>query len=162
MIGNTVEITVPQDIKTTYDWVVDVDAPIKFIHKTGPIPGFKSYTLLDGDWKHEGARRDVILEDGSGLTESIKTIKRPTYFDYTLANIQSPALSKLLARGFGQWWFTEIDGGGTHVKWHYAFEPTSPLLAPLVWLFMKTAYRNFMKAAMREMDYFSKTEDLKL
>lgn len=162
MIGVTVELNVPQDIQTTYDWVVDVDAPIKFIHTHGPVPGFKSYKLLDGDWKHEGARRRVTLDDDSTLTESIKTIKRPDYFDYELQDIKNSLLAKvLLKRGYGQWWF-KTTNNGTHVKWRYAFEAKNPLLIPLLWLFMNLLYRGYMKAALRKMKRFSIEENLSL
>ncbi len=153
----------PQDAKTTYDWVVDVDAPMKFILQTGPVPGFKSYKLLDGGWKHEGARRRATLSDGSTATETIKTIKRPEYFDYGLDDFKdSPIAKYLLKRAYGQWWFTANPGGGTHVKWRYSFEPHSSLGVPFLWLFTKLVYRSYMNAAVKRMKHFSRTERLKL
>ena len=163
MIGTTIELEVPQDIATTYDWVVDVDAPIKFIHTYGPVPGFKSYKLLDGDWKHEGARRRITLDDSSTATETIQTSQWPNYFDYELTDFKdAPLLTILLKRGYGQWWFERTQDGGTHVKWRYSFEPQSPLVIPLLWLFTNIVYRRFMKAAVQEMERFSKDEGLRL
>ena len=164
MIGTTVELDVPQGIETTYDWVVDRDTPIRMIHSRGPVPGFKSYKLLDGDWKHEGARRRVTLDDGSTLTESIKTIQRPDYFDYELTDFKdTPALLRiLLKRSYGQWWFESTKDIGTHIRWRYSFEPQSPWLTPLLWLFTNTVYRSYLKAALQEMKRFSKDQGLSL
>ncbi len=162
LIGNSVEFTVPQDIKTTYDWVVAINGPSKFILKTGPVPGFKSYKLLEGDWKHAGDQRKVTLTDDSVITEQIKTITRPTYFDFEISDIQSPMLSKILARGLGRWWFESTPSGGTHVTWSHAFQPTNPLLAPLLWVFMHTLYKNLMKTGVKSILHYSRTEDFKL
>ena len=164
MIGTTVEFDVPQDIATTYDWVVDRDTPIKMIHTTGPVPGFKNYKLLDGDWKHEGARRRITLDDNSTSTETIKTIQRPSYFDYELTDFKdtSALLTLLLTRGYGQWWFERTQDGGTHIKWRYSFEPQNRWVSPLLWLFTNIAYHNFMQAAVQEMKRFSRDDGLRL
>lgn len=104
------------------------------------------------------------MDDARTATESIKTIKRPLYFDYELTEFKdtSALLTILLKRSYGQWWFESTKDGGTHIRWRYSFEPTSPLVVPLLWLFANTVYHNYMNAAMQEMKRFSRDEGLQL
>ncbi len=158
LIGTTHKLDVPQDIQTTYNWVVHPDTPIALVNRWGPLAGFDAYEMVEGDWTHPGSSRRITLDDGSHMTETIKTKDEPTYFDYELTDYSLPALRAVLKRSFGQWWFTTREDGGTHVVWTYSLEPRNVFAIPLVWLFVKTFYRAYVKAAMRDMDRISKRD----
>lgn len=151
MIGVTTRLEVTQDVTTTYNWLVDAEAALKFIQ------GVKNYELLDGTWSHEGDRRLITLDTDATLIETIKTIKHSKHFGYELTEFSGMSrLGKIfLIRGASQCWFRESIDGGTCVTWRFSYEPRNLLISPFLWLFMKTAYRANMKTAMRKMKRFS-------
>ena len=160
LIGTTQTFDVDQDIQTTFDWVVHPDAPVVFINGWGPIPGFDAYEITEGDWTQPGSSRKVTLGDGSNVTETIKTVNAPAYFDYELQGFTNPVLKAAFTRAFGQWWFTTREDGGTHVVWTYSFEGRNAVLTPVVWVFVNAIYRRYVKQAVSSLSTISKGEGL--
>lgn len=160
MIGTTEELDVKQDIRTTYRWVAHADTPIVMVTRKGPLGGFASYELITGDWTQEGSSRRISLDDGSKMTETIKTIEQPSYFDYQLDDYATPMLRRLFKRAVGQFWFTAMRDGSTQVVWRYSFQPAGPLVTPAVWLFVNTIYRSYMRNAVGNMKRISAEENL--
>ncbi len=65
-----------------------------------------------------------------------------------------------MKRSLGQWWFSIRDDGGTHVVWRHSLEPRNAIASPFVWLFVKTMYRPYVRAAMRDMARISEQDGL--
>lgn len=113
----------------------------------GPIPAVTSTSGQTGPWDVVGSSRTVHLADGSEARERVTACTTPASFAYTVAGFTNPV--RLLAReAHGQWWFAKAPGGGTDVRWTYAFEarswPAAALLAPVV----KLLWRGFMRRGL--------------
>jgi len=160
LIGTTQEFEVAQGIDKTYRWVVHPDTPIVLVTTRGPIAGFVSYEFIKGDWSEAGSSRRICLADGSKMTETITTTDAPAYFDYELTDFAPPLFRTLFKRSLGQWWFTSLPSGGTHIKWTYSFEPARAVLRPVVWLFVNTLYRSYIKNAVGNMKRISTDTEL--
>lgn len=151
MIGISTELNVKPDIATTYAWVIHPDTPKVLLTRWGPLAGFAGYELTSGDWTLEGSIRRITLSDGSQMTETIKTLNEPIYYDYELTEFAPLLMKSLFKRAYSQWWFAPRNDGSTHVIWRYSFEPANPLLAPVVWLFVQLIYRWFLAQAASNM-----------
>jgi polyketide cyclase/dehydrase/lipid transport protein len=88
----------------------------------GPLPAVVGTRDQTGDWDHVGAARTVELADGSEVREQITAHEAPSHFAYRLSGFTG-ALRLLVAHVDGAWWFSDAEGGDTHVRWMYVFQP---------------------------------------
>jgi hypothetical protein len=90
----------------------------------GPLPGVVSTRDQKGGWDHVGATRTVELTDGSEAREEITSYDEPSHFGYRLGGFTG-LVRLLITHADGAWWFTNTDGGDTHIRWTYTFQPRS-------------------------------------
>jgi hypothetical protein len=88
----------------------------------GPLPGVVGTRDQKGEWDHVGATRTVELADGSEAREEITSYDEPSHFGYRLTGFTG-LVRLLITHADGAWWFTEADGGDTHIRWTYTFQP---------------------------------------
>src|SRR5204863_8505531 len=95
---------------------------------------------------HPGARRVVVLEDGSTLVEEIQRLELPYRFGYRVSRF-SGTLGQIATEAKGTWEFVPT-ATGTQVTWTYTFDarscPTRPALRALV----GDAYHPYMEQAI--------------
>jgi hypothetical protein len=146
MIGVTLRKNIDRDVQAAYDLLVDPAAATKFLQ------GVKSYQLLGNGWSRIGDKRLITLDTGTTMLESIKKLEPPHHFSYEITdfNNTSRLINMLIRGGMSQCWFRVNKAGGTQVIWRFSYEPRNLLLAPGLWLFMHTAYRSFMKTAIKK------------
>ena len=88
----------------------------------GPLPAVVGTRGQTGAWDRVGASRTVLLGDGSEAREELTAYDAPAHFAYRLSGFTGPL--RLLVEGVdGAWWFAPAGGGGTGVRWTYAFRP---------------------------------------
>jgi hypothetical protein len=147
MIGVTLRISVDRDAQAVYDTLVDPSAATKFLQAV------KSYQLLGEGWSTVGDKRLITLYTGTTMIEKIKNFAPPHHFSYEITeiNTSSSLINMLITRGISQCWFRANKSGGTQLTWRFSYQPRTLLIVPLLWVFMHTAYRSFMKTAMKKM-----------
>jgi hypothetical protein len=125
MSARAVAVTVTGRAATTPDRAMAVIAPIdltRIFTGFGPLPAVVGTRGQTGGWDHPGAARTVLLGDGSEAREELTAYDPPSHFAYRLSGFTGPL--RLLVEGVhGAWWFTPNAGGGTGVRWTYAFRP---------------------------------------
>ena len=148
-----VRFVVPTDASLTFDQLSHPDTAIKFMGNYRGISGVKSYELLDDDWKSVGSRRQITMNNGSQILETIQSIEYGHHFTHNLTEfINSDIAAKsTIKSGYSQCHFQQNKDGSTTVKWRFALQPHKPILLPATWIYMKTAHRNFMKASVKNM-----------
>lgn len=90
----------------------------------GPLPAVVRTRDQKGEWDHVGATRAVELADGTEAREEITSYDEPLHFGYRLIGFTG-FVRLLITHADGAWWFTEVDGGDTHIRWTYTFQPRS-------------------------------------
>ncbi|NVB38259.1 SRPBCC family protein [Pseudenhygromyxa sp. WMMC2535] len=116
----TVSTTVDAPLGEVFDYVVDRETPARDLRGYGRVPGVRGdVQLTEGGWDHPGARRVVVLEDGTTLREDIEVLERPARFEYRVHDFQF-AINKLASEGRGEWTFAQTQAG-TRVTWTYVF-----------------------------------------
>jgi hypothetical protein len=131
-----------------FDFVVAEDVLPKVLLGYGPLPPVVSTSGHTGPWDQVGSRRIVHLRGGDRTGEEITAFERPEHFAYRVGDF-SHALKYLASHGGGEWWFDE-SRGSTLVRWTYSFTPRSPLLGPVLWAFVRTLWRGYMRVALDE------------
>lgn len=113
----------------------------------GPVPAVVRSSNQSGPWDVAGSSRTVHLKDGSTAREAVTECRTPAYFAYTVKDFTNPV--KFLAReARGQWWFDERPGGGTDVRWTYAFIPHNAVAGAVLRPIVAVAWRNFMRSGL--------------
>jgi hypothetical protein len=116
----------------------------------GPVPAVVRSSNQSGPWDVPGSSRTVHLEDGSTAREAVTDCRAPAYFAYTVKDFTSP-VRFLASEARGQWWFDERPGGGTDVRWTYAFVPRSAAAAAVLAPIVGHAWRRFMRAGLENL-----------
>ena len=103
-----------------------LDKPLQdIIHKTNSLPGVSgSYMLTKGEFGAPGSRRLNCLSDGSTLVEQVLESKRNTStfrFRYVVWNYTTEK-ARPIEYGVGDFYYSDIGGGRTHVTWTYSFK----------------------------------------
>jgi hypothetical protein len=120
-----VAITVEGSTRAPRERTFDVIVPIllsDIFTGYGPLPAVVGTRDQSGAWDHVGATRTVELADGSEAREEITSYDRGSHFGYRVSAFTGPA-HFLVAHADGAWWFTDAEGGGTHIRWTYTFQP---------------------------------------
>lgn len=148
-----VRFVVPTDAFLTFDQLSHPDTAIKFMGNYRGISGVKSYELLDDDWKSVGSRRQITMNNGSQILETIQSIEHGRHFKYLLTEFISSdiATKSTIKSGYSQCHFRQNKHGTTDVIWRFGLQPHKPILLPATWIYMKTVHRNFMKASVKKM-----------
>ncbi|HEY2160292.1 MAG TPA: hypothetical protein VGH24_03225 [Solirubrobacteraceae bacterium] len=87
----------------------------KIFRGFGPLPAVVGTRDQTGAWDHVGARRVVELADGSEVREELTAYEAPAHFAYRVSGFSGP-LRRLVSHADGAWWFSEREGGVTHVR----------------------------------------------
>jgi Polyketide cyclase / dehydrase and lipid transport len=139
------EVHAPPDV--VFDYVVREDTPARDLRSYGIVNGVRGgVRLTDGGWDHAGARRIVVLEDGSTLREQIERLERPTHFRYRVDNF-SFMLKDLASEGRGYWELVAIPGG-TRVKWTYVFTARACATRPALRAAMGAFFEPYMRQGL--------------
>jgi hypothetical protein len=120
-----IAVTVEAEARAPAERAFDAIAPIaleRMFERFGPLPGVNGTRDQTGAWDHVGATRVVELSDGSEAHERISAYSPPQHFAYRVSGFTG-ALRLLVEHADGAWWFSDRDGGSTHVRWTYVFQP---------------------------------------
>ncbi len=127
--------------------VVPIDLPSVF-RGFGPLPAIVAVTDQTGSWDAVGQTRTIRLSDGSEAQEALTDYDRPRYFAYRVSDLTGP-VRFLTTAARGEWWFEDVPGGATAIRWRYAFEPRSPLARPVLWAVARPLWQGYMYAVLR-------------
>lgn len=141
----TDEILAPVD--RVYDYVVREDTPARDLRGYGLVAGVRGdRRLTEGGWDHAGARRVVILEDGSTLHEEIEELARPSSFRYRVDAFDF-SIGWFASRGRGFWTFEPM-GDRTRVTWTYVFTARSCEARPALRAAIGTQFAPYMRRGL--------------
>lgn len=121
-------------IDRAWDVIVPCDLPSFFPGMKPAVPAITKVTDQTGDWDAAGQARQIHLDDGSSVHETIDAVDRPHTFNYTVGPFTG-LTGKLVVHAKGEFVFEEM-GGGTHVRWTYVWKPR-PGMQPVVWVLAK-------------------------
>ena len=129
-------------MERVFDFVVAEDVLPRILRRWGPIPAVAGTSGLTGPWNTPGSERTILLADGSTARERVLAWERPRRFEYRVDGFTSP-LGRLADHATGYWEFTET-ARGSSFRWTYAFEARGRLVAPLLSMFVRTAWARYM------------------
>ena len=129
-ISARVEEHVPRPPEQVFDFATACETFPKVLIPLGPVAGIAHADLLDGDRLRTGARRRIVLTDGSIIDEEVLTFERPSRHRYRWLNPPPAPFAWIVRGGEGDWTFTSFRDGTT-ITWTYRFELTSPVVYPL-------------------------------
>jgi len=113
-----------------FDFATACETFPKVLLPLGPVAGIAHADLLDGDGLRTGARRRIVLTDGSIIDEEVLAFERPTRHRYRWLNPPPAPFAWIVRGGEGDWTFTSFRDGTT-IVWIYRFELTSPIVYPI-------------------------------
>jgi hypothetical protein len=116
----------------------------------GPVPAVVRSSNQSGPWDVVGSSRTVHLKDGSTAREAVTECRTPAYFAYTVKDFTNP-VKFLASEARGQWWFDARPGGGTDVRWTYAFIPHNAVAAAVLQPIVAHAWRRFMREGLERL-----------
>lgn len=141
----TAVLDAPREV--AFDVIVPIDL-IRIMTGTRLVPAVVAVSGQTGDWDAAGQRRSVHLSDGSVLQERLTALDRPHRFAYDIGGFTG-VLGRLVSAARGEWDFLDTGTSATVIAWRYAFVATSPLLAPLLWLFVRLAWVGYMRRVLQ-------------
>ncbi len=110
---------------------------------TKRIPAVVRTEPILGDFPSPGSIRRVVLADGNHALEIVHK-KNDDIFEYQVWGFSSAPFIKYARCAFHY----SIDDGGCMIEWSYQFRPTSLVYYPLVFVFAKAIFANFMKQSI--------------
>jgi polyketide cyclase/dehydrase/lipid transport protein len=136
---------------------------------TGRIPAVTgTEPLNDVPFPQPGARRRVMLADGSAVTEQVIQNTPDGYFSYKVWGYTLRA-ARPIQYGKGEFWYQPADKGqATIVRWRYSFKLRPGrfpgMLGPagrflFTKAFLDRSYAAFMKSAMNAMERYALQPD---
>jgi hypothetical protein len=147
--SRAVGVTVTGRTATPPGQAMAVIAPIdltRIFTGFGPLPAVVGMRGQTAGWDHAGAARTVLLGDGSEAREELTAYDPPSHFAYRLSGFTGPL--RLLVFGVdGAWWFAPDAGGGTEVRWTYAFRPR-PGRGPIVRAVVAPLWRAYARRVL--------------
>jgi len=142
------EIVIEGPQAAVFEYIVPIDLTLIFTGY-GPLPAVIGVENQTGSWNGAGQTRTVILSDGSTARELLTRYDHPRYFSYTVSNF-SGVLRFLTISANGEWWFeTSQHPHSTFVKWSYAFNSRSAIVAPVLWLITNFLWQGYMNKALK-------------
>lgn len=124
LVSHTEEI----DIDRPLGVVLDETAKTKLedaIDRKNSLPGVSgTYMLTGGEFGQPGSRRLTCLTDGASLVEQVLIRQRKPdsfQFRYVVWNYTTERARPILY-GLGEFLYSDIGGGRTHVQWTYSFQ----------------------------------------
>ncbi|AXQ27982.1 polyketide cyclase [Solimonas sp. K1W22B-7] len=141
-----VETRIAAPRAAVFEAIVPIDLPSIFTGY-GPLPAVTGTREQSGAWDGAGQTRVVMLSDGSEAGERMDRYRHPEYFAYTVSGFTG-VLRWLVHSANGEWWF-EPEGEGTRVRWRYAFNARSWVVALPVWFITRMLWRGYMGKALR-------------
>lgn len=145
-LGTHAEIEVARPAERVFDFAVACETFTRVLLPLGPLPGVQRAEMLDGAEPKAGARRRILLSDGTSVLEELLAFERPLRHCYRWVEPPRGALALLVRGADGDWRFSTT-ARGTRIAWSYRFELSSalaaPLALPIVWLF-----RSWMKRGL--------------
>jgi len=121
-VSHTEEVTIERSLTIVLN---AVDKPIKdTFKKTDSLPTVSGdYMLTSGDFGAPGSRRLTCLSDGGTVEEEVlESTRTPTSFRfrYVVWHYTSER-ARPIAYAVGDFLYSEIGGGRTHINWTYSF-----------------------------------------
>jgi hypothetical protein len=132
---------------------------------TSRIPAVVGTTALnDTPFPHPGARRRVMLADGSTATEEVLENAPGSYFSYKVWGY-TLSTARPVQYGKGEFWYQPAEHGqATTLRWRYSFKLRSDrfpgMLGPFgrflfTKVFLDRSYATFMKSAMNAIERYA-------
>lgn len=123
LVAHTEEITIHRPLSVVLS---AVDKPLKdTFQKTDSLPTVSGdYMLTKGEFGAPGSRRLTCLTDGSTLEEEVLQSERDrnsSRFRYVVWNYTTEK-ARPIAYGVGDFYYSDIGGGRTHITWIYSFK----------------------------------------
>jgi len=123
LVSHTEEINIDRPLSVVLN---SLDKPLEdTIHKTNSLPGVSgSYMLTKGEFGAPGSRRLNCLSDGTSLVEQVLESERNSStfrFRYVVWNYTTEK-ARPIEYGVGNFLYSDIGGGRTHVTWTYSFQ----------------------------------------
>jgi len=123
LVSHTEEINIDRPLSVVLN---SLDKPLEdTIHKTNSLPGVSgSYMLTKGEFGAPGSRRLNCLSDGTSLVEQVLESERNSStfrFRYVVWNYTTEK-ARPIEYGVGNFLYSDIGGGRTHVNWTYSFQ----------------------------------------
>ena len=143
----TVAIDVDVSRIIAFEYNVPIDLTSIFAGY-GPLPAVTGTKNQTGAWDGEGQTRTVLFSDGGSAQEMLTKYEHPHYFSYTISGFKG-MLQFLVSSAEGEWWFSSVSPGKTHIKWRYAFNAKSIFAVPVLWFITHVLWRNYMHKSLR-------------
>lgn len=123
LVARTEEITIDRPLSVVLS---AVDKPLKdTFKKTGSLPIISGeYMLTNGEFGAPGSRRIICLTDRSTVEEEVLQSERDnnsSRFRYVVWNYTTEK-ARPISYGIGDFHYTAMDGGRTHITWTYSFK----------------------------------------
>lgn len=146
-LSQTVTRTVDVPVERLRAWLEAANVG-EMIKGSSMLPSVTETRPVSGAWGQPGAVRRVYLSDGSTVLETFITERPPGYSTYYFTPESGPA-RRVVRYVRGEFLFTELPGGRTHVEWRYSVKPRTGLATPHAFLYafvLKGLLNNAMDA----------------
>lgn len=136
MTGITVQQsrTLALTVDDAYARTIEIDLPLLFDKRHGPIPPIVEVRDQTGPWERSGLTRTLVLGDGATMREELTAVNPPHSFSYRITEPTGP-FGLLIDHADGKWAFEPSSGAGTTVTWSWTIHPRSRVLTPAVHVF---------------------------
>ncbi|WP_155907554.1 SRPBCC family protein [Lunatimonas lonarensis] len=114
------EIIINTQIDTAFNYIVPVDLSLIF-KRYKRLPAVEK-TNENELWFRPGLTRTVYFDDGTTAKETLLTVEQSQSFTYKIEGFTSQ-LRFLAKRIEGNWQFTTMENGHTHIEWTYTIIP---------------------------------------
>lgn len=136
------------ELDNVFAYATTPAAAVEFFQGYGLVPAIRALAFLPGQAPRVGARREVVLADGSRLEEEIVAWEPPRLHAYRVEGFRPP-LSWLSSGAEGRWTFA-TDSGGVRITWNYVYHLRGAWAWPLAALIVKVWMRGAMRRALEQ------------
>jgi hypothetical protein len=155
-VSTTVERTIRVPRTELFAWMGPLELS-RILLGYGPLPAVTATSDQTRPWPQVGSARTVHLADGSSAREEITAAETPSFFAYHVGDFTS-AVRHLTNGARGRWWFDDVAGDATHVRWEYTFEPRSAVTAVILFPIVRIFWRGYMRVAMDALERLAERE----
>src|SRR6266567_1561314 len=125
MASKSLSVTVRQTINADQRVAFEVIAPID-LRKVFPgyafFPAVVDVRNYPGHWDKAGLSRMPVFTDGSTAHETLIDYDSPRTFSYEVTGFTN-IFGHIVSKARGEWLFSTIHTGVTHIDWTYEFYP---------------------------------------